>query len=334
MRIARRINEQPEKTASLGVVGKIKIGEKVETTPGKSRPVSLDYFKPDAPEQYARFFSEYYGGKPTKITVVFLSNDMNEVCRNFYELRDGEGKRLAYGDGNTFFVATRQGDNTVKDVVVTPENPQSWMDETEKRAGGKWRERLILRFAIPALPLLGVWEFSTHGSGSTIPNIIGTIDTMQQMAGRIAGIPFDLIIEKVKSDKAGSKSVYPVVKIIPNISPESAEIVRGLPMQLGAILTQKKIAQLSTGEPVIIENGVNETEFEEIESSPKKTAKERAELEFKKFRLETVDDYTLAAAMISKMAEKEVQFICAELLGDAAQRMGFSFDKEKKRYTV
>lgn len=334
MRIQRRINQQVQRTASLGVVGKIKIGETVDGKNGR-RPVSLDYFKACAPEQYARFFRDYYSDKPTKITVVFLSNDMNEVCKNFYELRDGSGGRIAYGDGKEFLVATKQGDNQIKDVLFTPQDPQQWMDEAEKRSGCKWRERLVLKFAIPALPILGVWEFSTHGTGSTIPNIVGTIDTMLEMAGRIAGIPFDLIVEKVKSDKAGSKSVYPVVKIIPNISPESAEVVRGLPMQLGAILTQEKILQLSNGEEKQIPSFVEpipESEFEEIESVPKQSAKERAEIEFKKFNLQTVSDYTKTARLIATMADKEVQRFCAEMLGDKAQDCGYSFDRKSMEY--
>ncbi len=333
MRIQRRINEETQRTAGLGVVGKIKIGEMVNAANGKSRPSSLDYFRADAPEQYARFFRDYYSDKPNKITVVFLSNDMNEVCRNFYELRNSGGGRVAYGDGTTFFVATTQGDNLVKDVVVVPQNPQAWMNEVEQKSGGKWKERLVLRFAIPAIPVLGVWEFSTHGNNSTIPNIVGTIDTMLEMAGRIAGIPFDLIVEKVKSDKAGSKSVYPVVKIIPNISPESAEVVRSLPMSLGVILTQGKITQLSNGEtksiPAMIEPV---SEYEEIESVPKLGAKDRAEIEFKKFTLLKVEDYTKAAGLISTMADKEVQMMCAEKLGDAAQEAGFFFDKQAKEY--
>jgi len=333
MRIQRRINEEVQRAGGLGVVGKIKIGELIPTGNGKTRPTSLDYFRPDAPEQYARFFREYYSDKPNKITVVFLSNDMNEVCKNYYELRDGSGGRIAYGDGNTFFVATKQGDNMVKDVVITPQNPKVWMDESEQRSGGKWRERLVLRFAIPAIPVLGVWEFSTHGNNSTIPNIVGTIDTMLEMAGRIAGIPFDLIVEKVKSDKSGSKSVYPVVKIIPNISPESAEIVRGLPMQLGAILTQEKIVQLSTGETKAIPQHIETvTEYEEFEELPEQTPKERAEAEFNKFALVSVEDYTKAAGLIAKMADKDVRLFCAEMLGDAAQKAGYSFDHQERRY--
>lgn len=334
MRIQRRINQESKKGASLGVVGKIKIGEMVDGKNGK-RPTSIDYFKACAPEQYARFFRDYYSDKPNKITVVFLSNDMNEVCKNFYELRDGSGGRIAYGDGKEFFVATKQGDNQIKDVIIVPQDPQRWMDDMEKTSGSKWKERLVLKFAIPAIPVLGVWEFSTHGTGSTIPNIVGTIDTMLEMAGRIAGIPFDLIVEKVKSDKAGSKSVYPVVKIIPNISPESAEVVRGLPMQLGAILTQEKILKLSNGgtiEANEIADKTTDIEFEEI-NLVELPAIDRANAVFKKFSLKLVSDYTNAARHIASMQDKEAQIICAEMLGDEAQKNGYSFDKSAMEYT-
>lgn len=267
MRIKKRYNETtPAKTAGLGTVGRIRIGEKAKNANGKEYPTSLDYFKPDGPEQYMQFFKTAYGDKPKKLTITFLSNDLNEVCRQFYELRDGAGGRLAYGDGKTFYVATKQGDGTVKDVVTEPDDTDAWMKAQESAAGKPWRERLVLRFALPQIPVLGLWEFSTHGGGSTIPNIVGTVDTMLEVAGRIAGIPFDLIVEKVKSDKAGSKSVYPVVSLVPNISQDSAAIVRGLPMQLGTILTEEKIGQLAGGQPV--EQSEPEfSDFEEIEST-------------------------------------------------------------------
>lgn len=268
MRIIRRIDEAPAKVASLGTVGHIRIGEKAKNQSGKEYPTSLDYFKPDAPEQYLQFFRTAFGDKPAKITITFLSNDINDVCRQFYELRDGAGGRMAYGDGVTFYVATKQGDGTVKDVVTAPLDVDKWMKAMETTAGKPWRERLVLKFAIPQIPVLGLWEFSTHANASTIPNIIGTIDTVYDMAGRLAGIPFDLIIEKVKSDKSGSKSVYPVVTMVCNISQESAALVRELPMQVGAMLTEQRIAQLASGEPEQPKEAEPFTEYEEVTPEP------------------------------------------------------------------
>lgn len=264
MRIIRRIDEAPAKVASLGTVGHIRIGERAKNANGKEYPVSLDYFKPDAPEQYLQYFRAAFGDKPAKITITFLSNDLNDVCRQFYELRDGAGGRMAYGDGVTFYVATKQGDGTVKDVVTTPPDVDKWMKAMETTAGKPWKERLVLKFALPQIPVLGLWEFSTHANASTIPNIIGTIDTVFQIAGRLAGIPFDLIIEKVKSDKSGSKSVYPVVTMVCNISQESAALVRELPMQVGAMLTEQRIAQLASGELEPPKEAEPFTEYEEV----------------------------------------------------------------------
>lgn len=270
MRIIRKIDQAAAKVASLGTVGHIRIGEKAKNSNGKEYPTSLDYFKPDAPEQYTQFFRAAYGDKPAKITITFLSNDINDVCRQFYELRDGAGGRIAYGNGVTFYVATKQGDGSVKDVVTTPPDVDKWMKAMETTAGKPWRERLVLKFAIPQIPVLGLWEFSTHAENSTIPNIIGTIDTVFEMAGRLAGIPFDLLIEKVKSDKAGSKSVYPVVTMVCNISQESAALVRELPMQVGAMLTEQRITQLASGEQPAIpaQSAIPDpepfTEYEEV----------------------------------------------------------------------
>lgn len=271
MRIVRRIDQQAAKPASLGTVGHIRIGEKAVSQNGKEYPTSLDYFKPDAPEQYVQFFRAAYGERPAKITITFLSNDVHDVCRQFYELRDGSGGRIAYGDGVTFYVATKQGDGSVKDVVTVPPDVDKWMKAMETTAGKSWKERLVLKFAIPQIPVLGLWEFSTHGNASTIPNIIGTIDTVFDMAGRLAGIPFDLIIDKVKSDKAQSKSVYPVVTMVCNISQESAALVRELPMQVGAMLTEQRINQLASGDTratIVHEDQPKEsepfTEYEEV----------------------------------------------------------------------
>lgn len=269
MRIIRKIDQAAAKVASLGTVGHIRIGEKAKSANGKEYPTSLDYFKPDAPEQYTQFFRAAYGDKPAKITITFLSNDINDVCRQFYELRDGAGGRIAYGNGVTFYVATKQGDGSVKDVVTTPPDVDKWMKAMETTAGKPWKERLVLKFAIPQIPVLGLWEFSTHANASTIPNIIGTIDTVFEMAGRLAMIPFDLIIEKVKSDKSGSKSVYPVVTMVCNISQESAALVRELPAQAGKMLTEQRISQLASGEVDQPKEAGPFTEYEEVSAEPK-----------------------------------------------------------------
>ena len=236
---------------------------------------------------------------------------------------------MAYGDGVTFYVATKQGDGTVNDVVTTPPDVDKWMKAMETTAGKPWKERLVLKFAIPQIPVLGLWEFSTHANNSTIPNIIGTIDTVYEMAGRLAGIPFDLIIEKVKSDKAGSKSVYPVVTMVCNISQESAALVRELPMQVGAMLTEQRIAQLASGEHQPQQKESEPfTEYEDITEPPTPAAYIAAA------QLNSPEQFTYLAGAIAKMIDKAFAKSCAELLGDEAQKRGYRFSREKKAYEI
>ena len=250
-RIVRNRNDQNPKTVKMAVIGKICIGEKAQTASGKERPIALDYFKARADEQYAKLFREEYSEKPTTIPVVFVSEDMAQSCPCFYELRDGAGKRVANGDGVTFNVATKLNDNTVSDLVVTPPDIDKWMNDLERTSGGKWKEVLVLRFIIPNIPILGVWEFRTGGDDSTIPNIVGTIDTVKAMAGRISGIPFDLSVKIVKSDKAGSSSKYPVVSLVCNISEESARLVKSLPIGTFQTFTENSIRGIGSGEQAV-----------------------------------------------------------------------------------
>jgi hypothetical protein len=234
----------------MAVIGKIKIGEKKPSANGGERPSAIDYFKPFADGMYEKLFREAYGEKPTTIPIFFVSDDMAQSCPYFFELRDGAGKRVANGDGVTFNVATKMQDNTVSDLVVSPPDIDKWMNDLERTSGGKWKEVLVLRFIIPNIPILGVWEFRTGGDDSTIPNIVGTIDTVKAMAGRISGIPFDLSVKIVKSDKAGSSSKYPVVSLVCNISEESARRVKSLPIGTFQTFTENSIRGLGGGDAI------------------------------------------------------------------------------------
>jgi len=88
--------------------------------------------------------------------------------------------------------------------------------------GWKWSETLTLRFIVPELKgLLGVWEFSTKGKKSSIEHIRNTYDTIKEQAGTVVNLPFDLVVEKVKSQKPGDTKVFPVVNLIPHITHEN-----------------------------------------------------------------------------------------------------------------
>ncbi len=336
MRIKRRINGvDTAKTVGIGIVGKISIGEKAKGANGKEYPVSLDYFKCRANPEYLTMFAEKFGEKPDKLTITFLSNELSEICPNYYELRDSAGKRLAYGDGITFLLATKQGDGSIKDVSITPANPDKWMIDTANSAGSDWKEVLLLRFALPQMPVMGVWELRTSGDDSSIPAILGTIDAVNSIAGRICMIPFDLSVKKVKSDKSGSKSVYPVISLTCNLSQESAERVSQLPAGVHTMLTEQKVLQLTGGEDMptaSLSPGGNDPEFAHYEVVEEETNKGESKNYIDSLKLDTVDDYTAAAYWIADIRDEKLRSEYVSKLADKAQLAGYFWSKSEKKY--
>ena len=83
-------------------VGFIKVGYKEKAANGKEYPKSVDYFIPTG--KYAGLFTKAYGEKPQTIQIVFSDDAPEKVCNEMYEYRDDDGRRIAYGDGETFFV--------------------------------------------------------------------------------------------------------------------------------------------------------------------------------------------------------------------------------------
>lgn len=230
---------------SVAVIGRLKVGELVERD-GKSYPKSLDYFRADG--SYSAMFHKEYGEKPAKVEIVFLSDNIQEVCNERYELRttkefDGVGGRLfASGDGENFRVYTKDQDEYTD---VSKEQDPDIMAKLEKKLGTEWRVTLTLRFLIPRIKgVFGAWSFSTKADASTIPQIVGTLDKLIEYPGTFAGIPMDLVVEKVHSQKPGSKNSFPVVKLIPNVSQESMENLKLMidsNMKFHGVLTDEKI---------------------------------------------------------------------------------------------
>lgn len=205
-------------------IGSIKVGMKN----AKGLPQSVDYFIPSG--KYAPLFTQVYGDKPQTIQIVFLSDDPEAVCNEMYEYRDDEGKRIAYGDGETFMVWDGK-----KYIVLTVTEYPHLMENISKRypnrktrkGGDGWDITLTLNFIIPMVRgVAGLWQFVTKGTASTIPNIRDTFDAMLEERGFVRGIIFDLNVQFATSQKPGDKSRYPVVSIVPNESEENLQKIK------------------------------------------------------------------------------------------------------------
>lgn len=238
------------------MVGKIKIGEKKVSANGKEYPSALDYFRVDAPGQYAKLFHDAYGEKPKKIEIIFISDDPAHSCNVQYELRGKSGGLFAKGDGETFGVWSQ--DHWVWKTRKELEKEYGDMEVFKGKAAVScqsvtgWKVRLTMRFMMPKIKgLIGEWQLSTSGAASSIGQITGAFDKVLEAAGTVINLPFDLTVEMVKSDRHNSTSRFPVIQLIPNATLENLAILRehmqkGLAPWSQGVLTDEKILLLES----------------------------------------------------------------------------------------
>lgn len=214
-----RIQSRKTDTAAstLPEIGKVKIGEKATAKSGTEYPRSLDYFKPTG--NFANEFTMKYGDKPTKLSVCFVSDDLNEVCNERYESWV-KGKRWGFGDGTVFTV----WDSTANDNKGAYIHNLPATDPRVKAL--KWDVMLTLRFVLLELKgIMGYWRFETKAKATTIPSVVKAFDFVRERAGTIIGFPFNLTIEKKTGYNPGEAKNYPVVSLVPNFSQDAIEMV-------------------------------------------------------------------------------------------------------------
>lgn len=250
MKLSGRIQRGGHEIATLPIIGKIKTGERRMSSSGKEYPASLDYFR--ATGDYDKLFHKVYGEQPSRITVVFHSDDFSQVANERLELRDKAGRLVAQSDGN---IVRYYDPKTEAYEHASRVNDPDIHERLERQNNGPkgWEAVLTLRVMLPKIPsVLGVWEISTKGEASSIPAIVGTLNTVREIGGTVRGVPMDLIVEKVSSQKPGSKSNYPVLRLIPNLSHENLEDLRELvesgvsAMRRLSMITPDKLEQIAS----------------------------------------------------------------------------------------
>ena len=251
-----RIKKDEPTGARLPILGYIRIGEKALNKNGKEYPTSLDYFKATGskglPGKYDKYFSDAYGEKPNKIQIMFISDNFKDVCDEHYEVRDNAGRLYAEGDGQNWKCFNQEKD--LYEYGIKAE-----LQEIENKYKAVATTSLTLRFILLKVPgVFGQWQFTTKGKASSIPAIRDTFDQVQQMAGTVVNIPFDLIVEKVSSQKPGSKSTFSVVSLIPNLSSQNmevlAEYVESGNKRIRGLLTDERVEQLKSNRFELPEN--------------------------------------------------------------------------------
>lgn len=206
----------------------------------------MDYFRADG--QYAELFHKELGDTPRSLPIIFLSDDVTECCFERYELRKGS-KRYAWGDGETFKAWSDAAKGYVE--ITKQQEPglgkRLAMEAGEGGKPGEWQTMLTLRFLIlPLKSVWGCWSFSTKAEASSIPAIVAAYDSVKAIAKTVVGVPFDLTVEMVTSQKPGAASRFPVVKLVPNVGERHLQMLGELKEQgrtLHKILTAETIEQ-------------------------------------------------------------------------------------------
>lgn len=214
----------------IGLIGKIKIGEKNQ----QGNPVSLDYFR--ATGKHEDEFKRKFGDKPQSIQIIFVNDESLDVR---YELRQGK-KLFAYSDGEMVFAFDKDRNEYVLQEKGFDVLGAKFSNKLEKN----WEKVLRLYFIIPDLKIWGLWAFETKGVESTIPNIEGCYDYIKDRAGTVVNIPFDLVVEKVVSQKPESKNKFPVVNMVANLSDTSLERIKNLQLEgqhISGMITEEKL---------------------------------------------------------------------------------------------
>lgn len=205
------INQRPSN------VGKIKIGEKSE----KGYPRSLDYFICKSEnENYIDMFNEVFGYKPNTLKIKFDNIDAGKVCFEQIVFRNTAGKKVAYGDGATFYEYDL---NSRKwNVSLNADGYCNKSFDLRNKYKVEPKIELVLIFKLVELEKFGFfgnWVFETKGMQTSISSITTTFDNMVNIANSqnidFREFEFDLNVKKHTSNNI-SNSSYPIVSLVAN----------------------------------------------------------------------------------------------------------------------
>lgn len=252
----RIVREQ--KGFKLPEVGKVKIGEMTVNQNGKSYPRALEHFIGYG--KYKSYFDKAFGEKPQKIQIIFISDDPVYSCNERYELRNSKGDIYGKGDGQDFDIwdikTKTYKTYSVKDIPdIMTRTEKKCNEGIEERKQTKWRVKLTLRFLILKIPnILGHWSLETGGEASSIKQIRDTFDFVQERAGTVTRILFDLTVSKHNSQKPDDPSSYPVLSLIPNMSDENLLLLGKMRDQINFnginYIDNTKIKELQESKPL------------------------------------------------------------------------------------
>jgi hypothetical protein len=181
-------------------LGKIHLGIKAANSRGVEYPKKTDYFV--CPE----LVHSVYGEQPRELDILFPYEDVDVFASVYYRAYSYSRGLICRGDGE---LADRTVDVTIATAPTdsVEDNPLPHRDSKPENletrqivcAGsdcpdyqaGSCRQMMMLQFLLPNVPGLGVWQIDTS-SWNSMRNILGGIELVRAMCGRISMIPLKL----------------------------------------------------------------------------------------------------------------------------------------------
>ena len=209
-------------TVRLPRLGKIRLGikvKKIRQSDGKEieYPEKTDYFVfPEGCADRDKLVG-IFGEKPKQLRIMIPVEDEEKWAEQYYRAYHLTRGLVCKGDGE---VAMRQIDVKTGDLpgrdtqtVAMKEMPCAGRECPDYKAK-KCHETLNLRFLIPEVPGLGVWEIDTK-SINAILNINSAAQIIRRAFGRVSMIPLILSVEpaKAKNPEDGKQQTIYVLNL-------------------------------------------------------------------------------------------------------------------------
>lgn len=201
-------------------LGKIHLGTR---HPEKGYPQKADHFVfPQDHPDYKKLV-EIFGEKPKELNILIPVEDEEIWATQYYKAYNQTYGLVCKGDGE---VALRMVDIQSEELPQAKVSGAVTMKEIECKGRNcpeyqakKCHEVMNLRFILPEIPGLGVWQIDT-GSKNSILNINSCAKVIQRAFGKISMIPLKLTFEpiQVNNPETGKRQTVYVLNLRSNIT--------------------------------------------------------------------------------------------------------------------
>lgn len=206
-------------TVRLPRLGKIHLGIR---DPERGYPTKTEYFVlPKDHPDYAAIV-KIFGDKPKELHVVIPVEDEEVWATQYYKAYTRTHGLVCKGDGDN---AIRMVDVNTKTFPDKDTATMAMLDmtcagkECSEYKAKKCQETMNLRFMLPEIPGLGVWQIDT-GSINSILNINSCAKMIKNAYGRISMIPLKLTLEptQVNNPEDGKKQMVYTMHLRTNVT--------------------------------------------------------------------------------------------------------------------